>query len=51
MTLNRFDQASRYAAKLDPSGLLRWLLGAGVTFLRWLDTRTLPFPGDPRAHL
>jgi hypothetical protein len=48
MAVNRFDQASRYAAKLDPLGLLRWLLrGAAITFVRWLDTRSIPFPGEP----
>ncbi len=48
MARNRFDQASRYAAKLDAIGFLRWLLtDPGVAFLRWLDTHTLPFPGDP----
>src|SRR6516162_1347517 len=30
MVVNRFDQASRFAAKLDPEGFLRWLLGAGI---------------------
>jgi hypothetical protein len=50
MTQNRFDQASRYAAKIDPSGFLKWLLGTDrlpLPFRDWLDTRTLPFPGDP----
>ena len=45
--LNWFDQASRYQAKLDPEGLVVWLLGPAVRFHGWLDTRTLPFPGDP----
>jgi hypothetical protein len=50
MPPNRFDQASRYAAKLDAVGLLCWLLREDATELRfrtWLDTRTLPFPGEP----
>ncbi len=48
MSRNRFDQASRYGAKLDPPGLLRWLwTDDRVVFLRWLDAHTLPFPGDP----
>jgi len=50
MPINRFDQASRYAAKLDAPGLLSWLLREEPSTLRfrgWLDTRTLPFPGDP----
>jgi hypothetical protein len=60
MPANRYDQASRYGAKLDPAGLLAWLLPeapADVRFRAWLDTRTLPWPGDPErtcdtvAHL
>ncbi|MBL8795192.1 MAG: hypothetical protein JNM56_14905 [Planctomycetia bacterium] len=50
MTQNRFDQASRYAAKLDPHGFLIWLFAPEplpLLFFGWLDTRTLPFPGDP----
>src|SRR5256885_779558 len=47
---DRFDQAARYAAKLDPPGFCRRLLpdsAADWKFVRWLDTRTLPFPGEP----
>lgn len=60
MVVNRYDQASRYAAKLDPVGYCSWVLRevpAVLRFLNWLDTRTLPFPGDPErvcdtvAHL
>ena len=50
MAPNPYDQASRYAAKLDPPGFLRWLikrLPPSVAFRGWLDTRTLPFPGEP----
>jgi hypothetical protein len=50
MTINRYDQASRYTSKLDAGGLLAWLLReepANLRFRSWLDTRTLPFPGDP----
>jgi hypothetical protein len=50
MPPNRFDQACRYLAKLDPVALLCWLLRKTPEQLRfrtWLDTRTLPFPGDP----
>jgi hypothetical protein len=49
MTPNVYDQASRYAAKLDPPSLLRRLLrGASPApvFDRWLDTRRLAFPGN-----
>jgi hypothetical protein len=58
MARNFFDQASRYAAKLDPPGFLSWLLGVpSVAFRGWLDTRRIPFPGetdrtcDTVAHL
>ncbi len=46
--MNDFDQAARYAAKLDPAGFLSWLLPGldpAWTFREWLDTRRLPFPG------
>jgi hypothetical protein len=47
MTKNFYDQAARYAAKLDPPGFLRWVLRmAALVFHRWLDTRRLPFPGE-----
>ncbi len=47
MTVNRFDQASRYGAKLDAASFLRWLLqDPALAFDRWLDTRSLPFPGE-----
>ena len=45
-----YDQASRYAARIDPPGFLGWLLGLpapAVAFRGWLDTRAVPFPGDP----
>ena len=48
--MNHFDQASRFAAKLDASAFLRWLLNDAdgrYRFHRWLDARRLPFPGDP----
>lgn len=47
--MNFYDKASRYAAHLDAPGFLRWLLPdvpAAVSFHGWLDTRTLPFPGE-----
>ena len=47
--MNVYDKASRYAAHLDAPGFLRWLLPdvpAAVSFHGWLDTRTLPFPGE-----
>jgi hypothetical protein len=45
----RHGQASRYTAKLDAVGFLCWLLredAAELRFRTWLDTRTLPFPGE-----
>jgi hypothetical protein len=45
-----FDQAARFAVKLDPAGFVRWLLpglDADLLFTRWLDTQTIPFPGQP----
>src|SRR5260370_15957855 len=49
MTSNPFDQWARYAAMLDPPGFLRWLLPelAPAALHSWLDTRSIPFPGDP----
>jgi hypothetical protein len=50
MSRNPYDQASRYAAKMDPAGFLCWLLrvmALPLPFRGWLDTRTLPFPGEP----
>jgi hypothetical protein len=52
MAANRFDQASRYGAKLDAQGFYRWLLGDPTLLLQgWLDTRSLPFPGEPERTL
>lgn len=47
--MNDFDQAARFAIKLDGPGFFRWLLAgpnSELVFVEWLDTRTLPFPGD-----
>jgi len=48
-TRNKYDQAARFAGKLDPMGFLLWLLAGMDQFLRfsrWLDTRRLPIPGQ-----
>jgi hypothetical protein len=48
MTVNAYDQASRYGVQPDSPGFCRWLvtdLDPAVGFQGWLDTRTLPFPG------
>ncbi len=45
-----YDQSARYTAKLDPAGFLCWLVPGVVrvwAYRDWLDTRTLPFPGEP----
>jgi hypothetical protein len=45
-----FDQAARYGAKIDPPGFFRWLLPQADVkpeFRGFLDTRTIPFPGEP----
>jgi hypothetical protein len=45
-----FDQAARHAAKLNAAGFLSWLVpgaAAELVLRGWLDTRTLPFPGEP----
>jgi hypothetical protein len=50
VTENVFDQAGRYVVKSDPEDFLRWLLPGlpgDVRFERWLDTHTIPFPGEP----
>jgi len=50
MTTNPYDQGSRYTAKLDPLGFLRWVLSRlppTIQFRLWLDARTIPFPEDP----
>jgi hypothetical protein len=49
MPANPFDQAARFAAKLDPAEFLSWSLGLPperLGFAGWLDTRAIPFPGE-----
>jgi hypothetical protein len=49
MAVNVYDQAARYVIKLDPPGFFAWLFGlikTALVFRGWLDTRTLPFPGE-----
>lgn len=45
--MNDYDQASRYTAKLDARGFLRWLLEARtpLVFREWYDTTNAPLPG------
>lgn len=45
-----YDQVARSAARLDPPGFVGWAVGLpadAVGFGGWLDTRGVPFPGDP----
>ena len=45
-----YDQAGRYAIKRRPSAFFTWRaapLWLAWKFVRWQDTRTLPFPGEP----
>ncbi|MDY3559642.1 hypothetical protein R5W23_000652 [Gemmata sp. JC673] len=47
---NHYDQASRFAARLDAAAFVAWLLNlpaAEFGFRGWLDTRGVPFPGAP----
>ena len=48
MSVNVYDQAARYTVKLDPPGFFAWLFKKAprLIFREWLDTRTLPFPGE-----
>jgi hypothetical protein len=48
--LGVYDQAGRYAIKRRPSAFFTWRapqLWAAWKLVRWQDTRTLPFPGEP----
>jgi len=50
MSDNDFDKAGRACFKLDPPGMLRWLLPGLIpacVFQRWADARTIAFPGEP----
>jgi hypothetical protein len=46
---DRFDQTARFTARFDPEGFLAWLVpgfAEHLRFERWLDTRTVPLPGE-----
>jgi hypothetical protein len=50
MPPNHFDQAARFAAKLDAPAFLAWVLDVSpnaLGFAGWIDTRAIPFPGAP----
>jgi hypothetical protein len=50
MAVNYNDQAARYIAKRDPPGFLRCVFpkcDPALVFFGWLDTRTVPYPGEP----
>jgi len=45
-----YDRSSRYLLRRNALALLAWLLGlrqAELEFVQWLDTRRLPWPGQP----
>jgi hypothetical protein len=49
--MNDFDKASRFAARqFDPVGFLHWILvdfsWTAWRWTGWLDTQTVPFPGE-----
>ncbi len=47
---NVFDQGARYTIRLDIPRFLPWVLGPATAalfrFREWLDTRSVPYPGD-----
>jgi hypothetical protein len=48
-----YDQMERWAVKLDPVGLLLWLLfglDEDLIFSRWLETQSPGGPGDPERR-
>jgi hypothetical protein len=48
--MGMFDQTARLGIKYDPAQILPWMLRRAqvqLLFHVWLDTRRLPFPGDP----
>ncbi len=50
MPTDPYDRASRYLLRRNPLALLAWLLKmreTQLTFVQWLDTRRLPWPGQP----
>ena len=50
MAPNPYDQACRYLLRLFAGPLLAWLLRLApgrLDFVEWLDTRGLPWPGQP----
>src|SRR5436309_38569 len=51
--MGAFDQAARYAARMEPGPVLRHVLRADLAQHGWFDTRTVPMPGgaDREADL
>ncbi|MDY3561423.1 hypothetical protein R5W23_002701 [Gemmata sp. JC673] len=50
MPENHFDKAARFAAQLEPAEFLAWRLdrpAGALGFAGRLDTRGIPFPGEP----
>ena len=49
---NRYDQSCRYLAHGRPEAMLGWLLRLGpeaFSWHGWVDTRNVPFTGDPEG--
>src|SRR4051812_19220876 len=47
------DQTARFALQIDPAASVRWLLPGldeDLGFARWLDTRMIAFPGEPKRR-
>src|SRR5205823_3569428 len=54
--VNDFDKAARISARFfDGEGFFRWQLGnpffQAWQWLGWLDTQSIPFPGEPDRRL
>jgi hypothetical protein len=50
MPFGPYDRSSRYLLRQNALSLSAWLLGlteAQLEFVQWLDTRRLPWPGQP----
>jgi hypothetical protein len=50
---NDFDAMCRFLMKRLPTALLAWLLGLRLdefTFVTWLDTQNIPYPGHPAGR-
>ncbi len=47
------DETARFALKIAPHEVIRWLLPSldtDLEYRRWLDTETIAFPGEPKRR-